>query len=756
MLIDCTAILIGPIAGDITMAVRLLPSVVGLQVNNTTATCDLGMKFRHVLDNTLSLSDASNLFLYYNSSGIAGTGMLLQDSSGMIYENEIGTPAAEVLIDSSPPAVTSFELLDLNIGKLVLSFSQPVNVTTLNFASISLLSSLFTETLTVAMALSDGNCSDGCEIGRRITLSLKSSDLDRLKLENSLCTSVSNCYFYYTGAFVKDFGGNKIVDYNYYSDFSLQNLTLDDTSPSLTECTLDLLQDQLFLAFTDLIDVSSFNPSGINISITVENVILSCASIIKNSNSSIIAIHLGLDVDRIKTMLSLGSDNISASLISSAFKDIAGTSVHPDSILCTFINDTNSPNVSFFILDLNSNLLQIIFDEPIYMENVNMSGIQLTDAMGVAVVNLGDSILLDFNKIHLFHGCNGLYDSNKLRTIYIALKNNSLTAVKTDNMLTILLIAKDALFDLNGNGYVSAGPIVATDVIEDNSPATIANYLLDMNTGQIIFTFNDVVDLSTLQLDKISIQGFPYSYNMAHVLLGSYNNSINSSIIQINISNFNQLKHKSLRGLATGINSTYVTIDADALDDIRGVDIIGVTDGNGIIASDYIRDSEPPMLTSFSLDVVRSRLLVTFDEPVIRQTINFTLFSLQADSVNIMNTSINFSSSGVYLTCSSYNRQCIDSHIIHLHIPTNLKNLLYTDPFIAKNDSTTNLVVMQGGIYDASWNPINTTGPISVDDEFIPIPGEFHYCVLCGQIIRYRSSITTILCQVGSYRIVVG
>ena len=736
MPIDCTAILIGPIAGDISMAVRLLPSVVGLQVNNITATCDLGMKFRHVLDNTLSLKNALNLFLYYNSSGIAGTGMLLQDSNGMIYENAIGILAVEVVPDSNLPAVMSFELLDLDDGELVLSFSQPINMTTLNFANVSLVSSLFTETITVALSLSDGNCSDGCEIGRRITLSLKSSDLDRLKSENNLCTSVSNCYFYYTGAFVKDFGGNAIANYNHFIDFPLQNITLDETSPSLHECILDLLLDQLHLIFSEQIDVSSFNPYGINISTAVENIILSSASAIKNHNNSDITIYLGLDVDRIKIFLPSGSDNISVSLISSAFKDIAGTSVHPDSILCTFINDTNPPNVSFFILDLNSNLLQIVFDEPICMESVNMSGIQLTDAMGVATVNLGDSILLDFDDLDLFHGCDGLYDSNNLRTVYIALKNSSLTAVKTSSILNLLLIANDSLFDLSGNNYISAGPIVATDVIEDNSPATVVNFSLDMNTGQIIFTFNDVVDLSTLRVNKIKIQHSAYYYSsLTHNPFGSYNNSIKSSIIQIHLSYLDLLKCKLLRGLAIDLNSTYMTIDADALDDIRGVDIIEITNGNGIIASNYIRDNEPPMLISFSLNLDnRYRYLsLTFDEPV-QQTIDFTLFSLQGDSVNIMNTSINFSSSEASLISSRdiynldepyENGYCTHSTKHKYQLSTRFINLLYTDPIVANNASTTNLVIMQGGVFDASWNPINTTGPVSVN-KFTPRPRKFH------------------------------
>ena len=83
MPIDCTAILIGPNTGDINMAVQLPPRVEGLQVNDTMVTCDLGMEFRYMLENRFSLQNFSNLSLYYNSSGAAGSGILLQESNGM-------------------------------------------------------------------------------------------------------------------------------------------------------------------------------------------------------------------------------------------------------------------------------------------------------------------------------------------------------------------------------------------------------------------------------------------------------------------------------------------------------------------------------------------------------------------------------------------------------------------------------------------------------------------------------------------------
>ena len=709
MPIDCSAILIGSISGDINMATRLLPSVIGLQVNNTMVTCDLGMKFRHILDYVLNASD---YYLYYNSSGI--TEYLIQDSLGVVYENTMGLLATELVLDNTPPVLISFELLDLNDEELVLSFSQPINVTTLNFTYLSLLSSPFNKAITVAVSLSDGNCTDGCEIGRRVTLSLESADIDRLKLQSSVCTNISNCYLYYTGGFVEDFGGNSIAEYNYFTEYLLQNLTLDRTAPSLTGCSLDLTVDQLFLEFDEPIDASSFKPTGINISTTKQNVFLTSASIVKSPNGSVIVINLGLDADNIKTSLSKENDNTSVSVMSFAFKDIGGNSIYSDSMLCTFGNDTVMPNVSFHILDLNSNILQVIFDEPVLMESINISGFQLTDEMGITTVSLSDSTFLN---ISLFNDCNGLYATNELRTIYLLLKNTSLTAVKTYNRfgnrgyLSFLLIDDDSIFDLSGNGFISTGSVAAADVIADNSPATLANFSLDMNIGRFVLTFSDVVDFSTLRSTEIFIQGFPTTDSTRHSPSGSYDYDMESSIIPIDLleSNLRQLKNRILDGIATNINTTYLTMSADAVNDIRGIDIIAITSGNGIIASNYIRDSTPPVLTSFNLDMDNGRIRFIFDEPIDRYSFDFALFSIQADSSSIVNTSTNFSSRVSYsFAYSSFT-------ILDYRLSSTFLRLLYEDPSVAINSSTTNLVIMQGGVFDASGNPINTTGPVSVD-----------------------------------------
>ena len=719
MPVDCTAISIGPDPRNIRMAIQLLPSVVGLQINSTLVTCDLGMEFRNVLEDTLSLDTA---FLYYNSTG-AGDEILLQDSSGEVYENIMGIQAAEIVQDSNQPIITSFELLDLDNGELVLSFDQPINITSLNFANLSLRSSPFSDAITVIVPLSGGNCTDGCEIGRLVTLSLSPSDLDRLKLENGVCTHISNCYLYYTDTFVEDFGGNSIAKYSYCKNHLLQNLTLDTTRPSLTGCSLDLSLDQLSLEFDEPIDASSFIPSGVNISTAARNIFLTSASVIRSANNFVIVISLGLDADRIKTSLSVYNNttlSLFASLIPLAFKDITGNSIYPTSMVCTFINDTNSPNVSSFILDLNSNILQIVFDEPVSMEHINSSGFKLTNAMGGTVISLGDSKLLEYDDLELINACNGLFDSSKLRTVYIALKNTSLATIKANNSfgnttyLKFLLIDDDSIFDLTGNGFISAGPIAAADVIADNSPATVDNFSLDMNIGRFVLTFSDVVDVSTLRYNEIFIQRSINTLSTLHSPSGTYDRNMDSIIIPINLykSNLNQLKHKLLGGLATDINTTYLTIRAYAINDIRGVDVIATTNGNGIIASNYIRDSTPPVLTNFNLDMDNGRIYFTFDEPINIYSFNFTLFSLQADSVSVTNTFTTFTINVAYLRSSP----SLYSNIVYEYqLSNSLLRILYANATVAANRGTTNLVIMQGGVFDASGNPINTTGPVNVN-----------------------------------------
>ena len=201
MPIDCTAMLIGPVTGDINIAVQLPSSSEGFQIDDTTATCDLGREFRSMLNADPDLgTDQNNTFLYYDASRATGgpARILLLDSSNMEYSDTMGTVATQVVSDSNSSAIASFELLDLNEGIMVFSFTQPINVTTFNYADLSIQNSPVNEATSVNVSLTNGSCEGGCETGRYITFRMAQADLEQVKLNEGICVSISTCYPHHT------------------------------------------------------------------------------------------------------------------------------------------------------------------------------------------------------------------------------------------------------------------------------------------------------------------------------------------------------------------------------------------------------------------------------------------------------------------------------------------------------------------------------------------------------------------------------
>ena len=613
MPIDCTAILIGPVAGDISMAVQLPSSAEGLQIDDTTATCDLGMEFRSMLNADPDLgTDQNNTFLYYNSSrAIGGPGrILLLDSSNTEYLDTTGTVATQVMPDSNSPAIASFELLDLDEGIMVFSFTQPINVTTFDFADLSLQNSPVNETTSRNLPLSNGSCEGGCETGQYITFRMAQADLEQLKITEGICVSISTCYPHHTDLLAQDFGENNIYSYMFGLNYLLHSFILDTTHPALVFCHLNLSMDNLVLIFDEPIDAVTIDPLGITLQDNAGETgsTLTSASSTRSPSASIIVIHLGIDADELRTSTLVTSGNdIYISLLPSAFEDIAGNTVQSALMVCNVTSDTRPPSVDSFNLDFNSNLLHVELSEPVLLDSLNISGFILASSVSVDVhnaINLNDSCLFD---------CNDSPADEAVKMISIAFGSQSLTRIKTDYNIgttvdnTYLLIEDNSFGDTNGNGYVSPGPIAATAVIADNSPATAVGLSLDMNIGQIVLTFDDVVDVNTWYNQETFIQRAAFTYNFRQEISG-YVGSINSNIIPITITNLNSLKQRLNYGIATELNTTYLTIRAHAINDIRGVDIIAVTDGNGVIANSYVRDTEPPQLIFFDLDMDRGRL----------------------------------------------------------------------------------------------------------------------------------------------------
>ena len=96
----------------------------------------------------------------------------------------------------------------------------------------------------------------------------------------------------------------------------------------------------------------------------LKNITLTSASSVRGPSSYVVVVDLGLDADKLKILTpAIPEYDIFVSLLSSPFEDIAGNSVQSVLRVCNFTNDTYSPRVLSFHLDLNSNLLQVSFSE---------------------------------------------------------------------------------------------------------------------------------------------------------------------------------------------------------------------------------------------------------------------------------------------------------------------------------------------------------------------------------------------------------
>ena len=344
MIIDCTAILIGPSVGNISMAIQLLPSVVGLQVDDTTATCHLGMEFRSILNSNPALgTDPDNTFLYYDPSRAAG-GALLVDSANETFSETDGFQATQVLPDSSPP-VLIYLYLDLN-GFLIFIFNQPVNISTWNFTDFSFQVSGYNNTTAPIIVPLTGGAITDCDgivlvTTRHCVLQfLTLSDLNALKLSVFQQTLLIDFTFNHTSTLVNDFGGNSIV---LLHNNILLSIVYDHTAPEVISCDLDLLSNQLTLEITEVIDVSSFLFSGITIQnspntsisgvmYTLTGGTLSTASA---SSSTIVISLLPSDAENIINLREITELSAYLSLSFTSFVDLGGNYVNPiHGLLC--------------------------------------------------------------------------------------------------------------------------------------------------------------------------------------------------------------------------------------------------------------------------------------------------------------------------------------------------------------------------------------------------------------------------------------
>ena len=640
----------------------------------------------------------------------------LQDQSGLyVLEN---TEVVETWIpDENAPVALELSSFNLLNGSIIIEFSETVDSSKINYGELTF-QSLYTDPIEM-YTLTDGVAVNG--IGTRIEILLTEYDLNRIKEKEYLCTTQGSCYITFTANFIQDIAGNNIMPQlsGEAPGLVAMDFIPDSKAPELISFVFDSRVGALLMTFSEPVQVALINPTAIHIQ--------------GEANSTEFFTLTGgtagtMDSDKISFNLSTSDfyavqslnyatreNNTYISIDSIAFRD---TSLMPVFIILIpnsnatqasgYISDDIAPYVESFILNLVSDELVITFSEAISITSVSISELVLigNDSIPASFVQLTGGIVRP------------VPDSNEPGSVVITIELNQpdTVSIKTNVHLatsrntTMLRVLSGFVTDTAGVTLLETGLITASELIEDNTAVELVSFALDVNIGVLYLTFSDVVDASTFDTRAITIQSEVYSDPESQYTLteSSTASDIDDYYIVVTIGPVDIFRLKSTPGVATSINSTYLTMFASAVDDVFGVDILSITNGKALPADNFTADTDPPIFDGFDLDMNDTTITLFFSEAVDILTLNFQNLTIYTDS-NISLSVSNFTLSGGDLVQSD------DGRNITIILLTDNANVIQQDIFLATSEENTFLSLPYASIQDiVGHNTIGTAEGIAV------------------------------------------
>ena len=432
----------------------------------------------------------------------------------------------------------------------------------------------------------------------------------------------------------------------------------------------------LKLTFTETINASSLNVNeitiqasqdGNNTSWRLNEGPLPSGSVTESRDAAIIEIKLGTtDLNAIKwlTDLAIDEDNTFLSMTSLSFRDMNKNSVEDVPFdnatkVSLFVNDTTSPGLVSFDLDMNLGMLSMTFDETVNVSSFSvqqiviqhddysfMASMTLWYPLDGGTISTNDSTIVDI-----------MLDVNDLNEI------KRLTSVATSENNTYIRITSGLVRDMNTNPVeeiINGRALQVTRFTPDMISPEIVEYHLDMDTGMLHLTFSETVNASSLDITSLTIQSAASQVMDRYRQLteeSTDRSGQDSTVISIvlGFSDINRIKDIDM--LALGRESTFIVVQSyvpidmfsgsgsfsgsgiasgfeddhnDTLIlDMNGNPLIPIRNGDALQADNYTADTTSPFLLSYHFDFIDEEAILHFNEPINVSTVNFDQISLQ-------------------------------------------------------------------------------------------------------------------------------
>ena len=582
-----------------------------------------------------------NLALSSSTSYLTFTNNTLTDISGNSLQPAFGINVLQYTPDITPPTILAFSV-DYNAAVIItLTFSEVVN-------SSSFIPSFFILLGNNAsggsnLTLTGGNFSTSVDIyTSSIQLELSKVDENTLKALYPIWSSLSHTYLAVISGAVHDDFKNALAPIPVSSPLPASQFLVTNVHPDLISFTLDLNASTLILTFTETVNASSFDISGLSLLNSRWNATiampLSVGYPLSLAPSSILVISMTRsEMNKIESYL----PNL-AKFITSTFLAVASHTIRD--MFGNFViahNETNAVGAGLIIpdrtpielfsfsLDMTLGILSLNFSKTMNYSALNVSGLvlqntNLAQAAPLVPFRLNPAssapLSIDYPVLSIILGET---DLNGLKLAQVGLTRD-----------VTLNVDANAAVDMSGNALNAIDGVAISSYYPDKVPPVLQAFDLNMSSGLLTFSFSEVMRASTIQIQDITLQGKsislpqdgtiePKLYNSA-LLGGSHANNSNVLVVVINNTDLNAIKANELA--CKSANNTFLIITSAFGQDMSGNNITAIFPG--LQVQNYTKDFIKPIFISFDLDMTTGKITLTFDETMLVSSLHRDYFKL--------------------------------------------------------------------------------------------------------------------------------
>lgn len=466
-------------------------------------------------------------------------------------------------------------------------------------------------------------------------LKISSDDLNQIKLMD---ISKNTIFVYILDGALFDVLGESCAPVDSRNKFSPTKYYSDVTVPTLVNSTINLGTNSLSFVLseplrTSSIVVTNFRLQSLSTSSTISYK-LTGGTVATTVNSLTISLTLS-DAASIKLMNGLcknssscylsfsyqtGAD-MSGNYLSSIPKTSARSFTH-------FIDDTVSPVLSSFDLDMNDGILKLYFSEPVIASTLNVSEIFIQSRFsrrdGTYFQLTGGEILTPNSDLIVIQLLSSDIESIKNTT--------GLARVKQSSYVTFSSAMSE---DLRGNKVVpiyDGNALTCTNFVGDSVPPEIITAWIHMDQFSITFLMSEVIPLSLVDVSSLILStGYQFlSLTSSSTVVKSSLYSVNLTII---LSQTDMNSFKSLKPLMTSKNFTSYSYSSSFIQDTFGNPITNLPVSLARQIDYLYPDTVRPSVVSYIVNMDLSKIILTFSESVDPSSIDLSQLTIQTSSI---------------------------------------------------------------------------------------------------------------------------